>query len=286
MIALTFNLLLKNAGINPKEVYLVRHKDTRIAQSLLRSRGSSPYELWLTQRNKFETYQQLQGGDCFRKRDWIASFVATPWNETLFVGLYRKQGCGKLPVELRVCPVSGKPVSDDNCVYYDLVLNERLLEWSGKLTIEWGDGFRAWIQNADSKESGDKKIVEIRKEVQESPFPGYREFRHENIAEIQSVLPSWQVALRNCKGIYLLTCKDHGEPYVGKADGDCGFWGRFITYATTVHGGNEGMKQHKCSGYTVTILEAIATPTLDELDLLESLWKDKLGSRKWGLNEN
>ena len=49
---------------------------------------------------------------------------------------------------------------------------------------------------------------------------------------------------------------------------------------------DEGMKKHSTSGDTATILEAVATPTLGELDRLESLWKDKLGSRKWGLNEN
>ena len=282
---LTFNLLLRDANLDPKDVYLVRHKDTRITKGLLQSRGSSPFELWLTQRNQFETYQQLQGEDCFRKRDWIASFVVTPGDETLFAGIYRKRGWGKPPEQLRECPVSGKPVSDSH-VHYDLVREDRLSEWVGKVTIEWGDGFRAWIQNADSKDSGDKNILEIRRTIREHPFPGYREFRHENIAAIQSIWPSWQDALRNCKGIYLLTCKDHGELYVDKADGDDGFWGRFSTYAATGHEGNEGMKEHRTSGYAVTILEATATPVQGELDRLESLWKDKLGTRTWGLNEN
>jgi len=90
-----------------------------------------------------------------------------------------------------------------------------------------------------------------------------------------------------CKGIYLLTCKDHGEQYVGKADGEDGFWGRFSQYGATVHGGNEGMKPHKTSGYMVTILEALATPVPGEINEMERLWKRKLGSlEKWGLNKN
>ncbi len=283
---LTFNLLLQDAGLEPKDVYLVRHKDTRIAKGLLRSRGSSPYELWLTQKNKFEWYQQIQAEDCFRKRKWIAAFVVTPGDETLFAGIYRKQGLGKLPEQLRECPVSGKPVSDDTHIYYDLALDERLNELAGLLTIEWGAGFRAWIQNADSMESGPKKVLEIRQTIQEETFPGYREFQYGNISEIQSIWPSWQEALRRSKGIYLLKCKETGRQYVGKADGDEGFWGRFANYAATVHGGNEGMKRHSTTGYAVTILEALATPTQGELDRLESLWKDKLGTRKWGLNEN
>jgi hypothetical protein len=282
---LSFNLLLQQANLDQRDIYLVRHKDTRIAKGVLRSRGSSPYNLWLTQRDKFDCYQQLQGDHCFSKRNWIAAFVVTPGDETLFAGMYRKQGVGRLPEQLRECPVSGKAVNDETHVYYDLVPDDLLSEWRGRLTIEWGGGFRAWIQNADSRDSGDKEIVEIRKSLQEHPFPGYREFRHD-IAGIQQIWPSWQSPLKSCKGIYLLTCKDTGKQYVGKADGDDGFWGRFCQYAETGHGGNEGMKPHRTSGYTATILEALATPALGEIDRLERVWKEKLGTRMWGLNKN
>lgn len=285
MNALTFNLLLREAGLDPKNVYLVRHKDTRIAKGVLRTRGSSPYQLFRTQPEKFEVYQQLQGKQCFGKRDWLASFVVAPRDETLFVGIYRKCGCGKPPKQLQECPVSGSPVYDNKHFYYDLAQDDRLSELKGRLVIAWGEGFRAWIQNADSKDSGDKKVLEIRKVEHEPEFPGYREF-NENISEIPNIWPSWQSHLAKCKGIYLLTCKDHGKHYVGKADGEDGFWGRFNQYATTGDGGNEGMKPHKTSGYRVTILEASATPMSGELDQLEKLWKLKLGSREWGLNKN
>jgi hypothetical protein len=282
---LSFNLLLQQANLDARNVYLVRHKDTRIAKGLLRSRGSSPYNLWLTQKEKFECYQRLQCEDCFRKRNWIAAFVVTPEDETLFAGMYRKGGIGKLPDELRECPVSGKPVGNETHLYYDLAQDDLLSEWIGRLTIDWGGGFRSWIQNADSKESGDKKILEIRKDFQEPPFPGYREF-HRDIAGIERIWPSWRSQLKNCKGIYLLTCKDTGKQYVGKADGEDGFWGRFCQYAETGHGGNEGMKPHQTSGYVVTILEALVTPALGDIDRLEVIWKEKLGSRIWGLNKN
>lgn len=74
--------------------------------------------------------------------------------------------------------------------------------------------------------------------------------------------------------------------YVGKADGEKGFLGRFLEYAETGHGGNEGMKRHKHNSYAVTILDAIATPARNEIDSLEKLWKDKLMTREFGLNEN
>jgi hypothetical protein len=282
---LTFNLLLTEAGLDPKDVYLVRHKDTRIAAGRLQARGSSPYALWLNRREDFETYQQLQSEECFRKREWIASFVVPPNNETLFAGIYRKIGCGNLPDQLTECPSTGKTVNSETHVFYDLACDHRLDVWVGRLVVEWGEGYRAWIQNADSKDSGNKPILELRKAGHEPPFPGYRDF-HEHIKDIPSIPPTWQSHLKNCKGIYLLTCKDHGKIYVGKADGNEGFWGRFNEYAESGHGGNQGLKVHQTSGYMVTILEVLATPEPGELDRLEALWKKKLGSREWGLNKN
>jgi hypothetical protein len=282
---LTLNLLLREAGLDPKDVYLVRHKDTRIAAGRLQARGSSPYASWLNRREDFETYQRLQSEECFRKREWIASFVVPLSNETLFAGIYRKLGCGEVPDHLTQCPSTGKAVNRDTHFYYDLVRDERLNDWEGRLVVEWGEGYRAWIQNADSKESGDKRVLELRRAGEEPPFPGYRDF-HEHIKDVLSIPLTWRSHLKKCKGIYLLSCKDHGKLYVGKADGDDGFWGRFSEYAETGHGGNEGMKIHQTSGYVVTILEALATPEPGELDRLEALWKRKLGSREWGLNKN
>jgi len=287
MATLTFNLLLEKAGIDPKDVYLVRHQDKRTRKSVLRSRNSSLsiYELWMAKPGEFEKYQQLQGSNRFGKRNHLASFVVTPSKDTLFVGFYKKLSAGKPPAELHECPFSGRSVNRKTDFYYDFEKDQSFSQFEGKLVVNWGTGYRNWVQKADSKESGNKNILEIRKTDHEPAFPGYREFR-EDIAGIQAIWPSWQSHLSKCKGIYLLTCKDHGEMYVGKADGLDGFLGRFNEYAVTGHGGNEGMKPHKTSGYMVTILEALATPVPGELGHLETLWKDKLGSCKWGLNKN
>lgn len=282
---LTFSLLLKQAGLDPKDVYLVRHKDTRIAKGVLRSRGSSPYQLWATQKEQFECYQRLQGEDCFARRNWVASFVVTPAQETLFAGIYRKRGFAKFPRELRECPVSGVPVSDETHYFYDLLHADVLGEWEGRIVVAWGNGFRAWIQSADSKVSEDKKILAIRESRHEEPFPGFREFRIK-VGNVRSLWPSWQEKLRYAKGIYLLTCIDHGDQYVGKADGEDSFWGRFCQYADQSHGGNLGMKPHVTSGYVVSILEVLGTTIPEEMDRLERIWKEKLGTRKWGLNKN
>ncbi len=277
---LTFNLLLQRAGLDPKQVYLLRHQDKRISRKLVRSR--STFELWRDHREKFETYQKLQAKDRFSKRTFLASFVVTPspQNETLFVGIYEIHSAGKPPSILINDPVSGTEVSKH--FYYDLRHNNLLEGFEGKLTIEWGRGFLSWCQKADS---GDKRIIEIRQETKEEPFPGFRGFL-KNIDEIPSLWPTWIRQLRNAKGIYLLTCKGCGKQYVGKADGDDGFYGRFCQYAEDSHGGNLDMKEHKTTGYSVAILEVNSTPDPSELDRLETLWKLKLGTKEWGLNKN
>src|SRR5208283_4893301 len=141
------------------------------------------------------------------------------------------------------CPVTKRPVSDMDYIFYILDRDEKLADLAGRLMINWGNGYLAWIQRADVVE--EKTIIEIRKDrVRDEEFPGYRAFQW-SIAEIQSIWPSWQDALCRSKGIYLLTCKDTGKQYVGKADGEDGFLGRFLCYADTGHGGNEGMKKHR-----------------------------------------
>lgn len=285
---LTFNLLLKEAGINPKDVYLARHQDKRTPKSILRSHNSPPslYELWMTNPVEFEKYQRLQSNNCFSKRNHLASFVATPSKDTLFVGMYKMQGAGKPPADLNVCPFSGRIVNRKTAFYYDFEKDERFSKYEGKLVVNWGTGYRRWSQNADSKKAGNKEIIEISNGRKEPKFPGFSEFKWD-ISEIEMIPESWKRILESSKGIYLQQCMACGSMYVGKADGEEGFWGRFRAYARTRHGGNEGMKRHHHNRYVVTIMEVVPKRYLGDIDKIESTWKDKLGSReKWGLNKN
>jgi hypothetical protein len=288
MVNLTFNLLLERAGINPKDVYLVRHQDKRTPKRVLRSRNSSLslYELWVTKPREFEKYQQLQGSNRFGKRNHLASFVVTPSKDTLFVGIYKKHSAGKPPADLHECPFSGRRVNRKTDFYYDLEKDQSFSEFEGKLVVNWGTGYRNWVQKADSKKAGNKEIIEISDKRKEPKFAGFSKFEHD-ISDIEVIPDSWKKILESSKGIYLQRCKDCGSIYVGKADGEEGFWGRFRGYARTGHGGNEGMKRHNHTRYIVTILEVVPERYLGDIDKIESTWKDRLGSReKWGLNKN
>ena len=81
---LMFNTILREAGIPLADVRLLRHKDQRA------TKGRTPYELWRDDRPQFEMYQSIQGfaGRKKLKVSYWASFVGTPSDDTLFVGIY------------------------------------------------------------------------------------------------------------------------------------------------------------------------------------------------------
>src|SRR5947209_4246210 len=85
------NYFFRNAGIDLARARLVRHQDNRAAS------GSSPHDLWMAADGRFEMYQRIQGKERFKSVDRVIAFVATPLDETLFVGVYQVRGVGKVP---------------------------------------------------------------------------------------------------------------------------------------------------------------------------------------------
>jgi hypothetical protein len=269
-----FNTLLRDEGINPAHVKLVRHQDTRWAGRL------TPYQLWRAADGSFGIYQQIQKKPVFRGARLIAAFVATPLNETLFVGMYEVKGIGKAAPGL-LDPISGRDVGGFH--FYDLVASPKLLQYRERLIIEWGLGYRSWVQWAHKR---DKTIVEIHRAASEPPFPGFLDFC-ERLSNLTGVPASWRAALSAVDGIYLFTHPDTGKQYVGSAQGVGGFWGRWEQYAASGHGGNRRMQDIPAADYQVSVLEvASSSAGTDFIMKMETRWKQKLMSRKFGLNAN
>jgi len=63
----------------PGGVRLVRHQDNRAAS------GCTPYNLWRAADGRLETYQRIQKRKVFHIGNLLASFVATPTDDTLFI---------------------------------------------------------------------------------------------------------------------------------------------------------------------------------------------------------
>lgn len=273
-----FAMLLDQCGLARADVRLLRHQE-------IRHRGfPSPYILWRDDPRRFESYQQTQSfknASVLNAKYW-ASFVGLPDKETLFVGLYRVLDRQPL-IQDRIHPVNGSIEIAGSCDFYTLEMSDDLFDLTGRLLIDWGAGYRSWIQRADSKE---KPIVELRKEFKEPEFPGFSGFICK-LSEIDTMPSGWLSALWSTRGIYLLTCPKTKEQYVGSAAGSMGFVGRWRDYALTGHGGNIGLKAREASDYQISILETVGSSTTEaEILTLEVLWKDKLQSREMGLNRN
>ncbi len=274
-IMISFNTLLQAEAIDPATVKLVRHQEKRI------NGRPTPYQLWKLRDGGFEKYQSIQSRPkIFAEAELLASFVVTPLNETLFVGLYAIEGLRKAPAGL-IDPISGESVAGLD--FYDLKRVHQLSDYVGRLSIVWGDGYRAWVQRAESNK---KNVVEIRRNENEQPFPGFLDFR-ERLSGLASVPIAWREVLSSVGGIYLLTCPNTGKQYVGSAHGAAGFWGRWEEYAANGHSGNRRMMDLPASDYRVDILEVAASSTsVDSLIQMENRWKEKLGTRESGLNAN
>jgi hypothetical protein len=268
---LTFNSVLSAAGIPSGDVLLMRHQDGRS------TKGRTPFRLWRDSPVHFEIYQSHQRIDRRQNlnRPYWASFVGTPKNETLFVGLYRMKGFHPNEAEL-IEPHNDEVKPAGTVNVFNLSLASELSDLIGLLYIDWGPGQRAWIQLAENHE---KPIVELQRELREPDFPGYAAFMAA-LSEIESLPQNWATVLAVARGVYLITCPRTLEQYVGAAVGESGFLGRWWDYARTGHGGNVALKSREPSDYSVSILEvAGSAATVDEILALEARWKAKLKTR-------
>jgi hypothetical protein len=211
-MTLTFKTVLADAGIDATKVRLLRHQDARADY------GRTPYEMFRNDRPAFELYQSHQSPKLrsHLKADYWASFVGTSDKRTLFCGLYRSRYVG---IGARDVPWPHRAGRSDRAGHYDLyelTLLDALKSYSGLLFIDWGDSPRSWIQRRT-----DKSITELYRELKEPDFPGFSKFI-KHLSELDFVPTEWVAILRNQKGIYLLTCPETKEQYVGKQGSELG----------------------------------------------------------------
>ena len=273
-MTLSFRALLESDGIDPRDVVLLRHCPIGIAD---------PVSAWRADRAGFESFQSFQAirrRSNFQRPIW-ASFTPTRTGQTLFVGLYSASLIGPVAPGEFDC-FTNRLIDHERAERYACTVRPELTDYTGRLFVDWGAGTRAWVQRGTT----DKPITELRRSFEEPKFPGYLEIV-EPLSAVPTLPSRWAEFLRQGKGIYLLTCPRTKEQYVGKADGADGFWGRWITYATTGDGGNVRLKSRERSDYQVSILEvAGSAATSDEILRMEMRWKAKLQTREMGLNGN
>ncbi len=279
-MALRFNQLLVDAGLDPGEVRLLRHQTSM-------GGGRSLLEAWRSDRPAFEDYQALQLGAkraSFARPYW-AAFFGTWDGRTLFGGIYEAGTPRGLPEAVEV-PLTGTIEPPGTVDRYTTRLIDLLSDYSGRLYIDWGGGSsgkRSWNQRADAQ---NKCITELHISEAERPFPGLMAIASP-FSTIGEAPSGWIQRLSEARGVYLLSCPRNGELYVGSATGAGGFWSRWQDYRRNGHGGNAALVDREPTDWRVSVLQvAGSADTPDDILAMEAMWKLKLQSRGLGLNRN
>lgn len=265
---ITIQELLYNRGISRSaRVKLVRHKDRRL----------DIYNMYRTDKPAFIDYQNTQSNDVFRDVEYIVSFIGEEQVLARFVGVFQVTG--------RTHDGAHYKYTMEEVDGYD-DLKERVI-------IRWGNpiSWHQWIRN-------EMEVVEISAGLHYKRFTDYFDLILD-FTELQDIIVNkyadWYKLLSSIKGIYLITDNHQGKLYVGSAYGEEGIWGRWRDYvATNGHGGNKSLKdlidgdwQYAVKYFQFSILMLLPkTVTPDEAIRKEQLFKRKLGSNTFGLNNN
>lgn len=275
--------LLTGAGINLSRTKLIRHNMTNHVVATNYAHGY------------LELYQSIQSPDRFKNCDMVISFLGTEGTNGVFQGCYR---VGEFtPYDRANLPVDFLPDGGMNSdsVIFELTKTDLLADLKDRLVIDWGKGAINWCQNGTTE----KELLAIRPAVSEISFTSYDKvlLSFEALQKIiynKAAYKEWEDKLSAVAGVYLITDTKTGKLYVGSASGEQGgIWGRWSEYARTKHGGNKRLVElitadtDYCNNFQFSILEVFPVKR-DRHEVLEyeQLYKKKLGSIKFGLNDN
>lgn len=275
---ITIQELLYNRNLDPKsKTKLVRHKDNRL----------DLYSMYTIERDKFLIYQSQQGNDAFKGLDYIVSFIGEEGSLSRFIGVFKILNTQKLP---------DKSASIDGGLYQYFYEMEEVLGFEDlkeRAIVDWGKGTRSWVQWLQNE----KEVVEIQPGLHYRQFTDYFDFilDFQQLTEIvTNQYKDWKRMLSVTKGIYLISDVNTGKLYVGSAYGEEGIWGRWRSYVVTKgHGENKTLKElvsqdaNYANNFRFSILMLLpSATTADQAIKKEALFKRKLGTNSFGLNNN
>lgn len=278
---ITLHKIFEIYGINPARVRIVRHGNKEIP-ILKTFHENFP---------RFEAYQSYQIPRKLGDASSIAVFAPYFKTTALFLGLWDIFGCTEnsnfTNDTLKELKRHSLPESwFRDLVRYDLKRNHTLDELSERLVIEWGAATVSWVQTKD------KEVIELKGKESIGDFQAFDQvsLTYQDL-KIMAQYPdsnlTWIKALSSVNGVYLIQDTLSGRLYVGSAYGEQGIYGRWSNYAQNGHGGNLELKNIDPSNFVFSILEIVpATMTADEVIEHENRWKEKLGTRQFGLNNN
>jgi hypothetical protein len=299
MLDLTLKDLIKLEGLEYENLKfrIVRHKMNR--------KGWEDFDNLIRFDNEMlSAFAGSQERLVYKDADIILTFVALPGTKALFrtahinhgqisFNQYKKYYKGYKPfLNYRKNNSREENVLDD--LYFYKLEDSNLLEsYKNRLVIEWGKSTVSWVQS-----SVEKEVTEIYPKGFVSLFPGWDKVHlsHKELTEIinnPNGNKDWYEYLSRHSGVYVIFDSSTGNQYVGSASGGKGIWSRWEGYVKTGHNGNKGLKalakDNPDFANTFTYsLHHVFPKTVSKKDVLyyESLLKNKLGSRAFGLNEN
>lgn len=281
MAILYFSDVLKKVGLKPEKVKLIRHA--------LTDKGFRDcYE-----QNMVLEYTRQQKQGFSKGYDYWCVFISGKGTLAKLFACYKVGE--SVPDTLDVMP-RGFPHPESfqgKEAYFDLQYTDLLKDYEGRLTIDWGSSTRMWHQ----KGTTEKPIISIQAD-EKKVFSGFENLilTYDELKEIisnQTVYEAWHTALSSVNAIYLIVDRQTGKQYVGSAYGKDGLLGRWSCYVNSLHGNNKLMKELICDypeqyhHFQFSILQILPkTATDDEVIQTETLYKKKLLTIPFGLNDN
>tara|TARA_Y100000385_G_scaffold135691_1_gene140964 strand:+ start:2129 stop:2950 length:822 start_codon:yes stop_codon:yes gene_type:complete len=185
-----------------------------------------------------------------------------------------------------------KDLNKFNAVGYEYETLTQYEKYFGRLIVKFKNKSQTMIRLANSV-INDCEVHQILPDTFDNDiFPGYENVNVSWI-ELSRVVTkeSWRTALKNQKGIYLITDKSNGKMYVGSATGEDMILGRWKSYIKNGNGGNVGLKkldfEYIKSNFTYSILDIYKSTVNDESIIArENWWKETLHTRQFGYNKN
>lgn len=185
-----------------------------------------------------------------------------------------------------------KDLNKLNAVGYEYKKIDKYEKYFGRVVVRYHNKSQNLVRRAESL-IHEMEVESILPDVYSNDvFPGYENV---NISwnELKRNInkESWKTALKNQKGVYLISDTKTGKFYIGSAYGKEMLLNRWNSYLKTGHGGNAELKSlnfdYVKENFHYSILE-IYKSTVDNETVIkrESWWKQILLSREFGYNKN
>jgi hypothetical protein len=272
---------LKDAGLSINDrAKMVRHKEVK--------RKIDLYYLYRYEREKFLFYQSTEWDDIFKETDYIVSFIGEEGTLSRFIGVYEIKFLEKFDT-----PQLDPGIKDRSYnILYEMKEVPGFEDLKERVIIDWGKSTLAWRQNLCNI----KEVKEITPGF-DDVFPSYPNVILK-FGELKNIIeksyPVWKKMLSAVNCIYVILDNSNGKMYVGSTYSREGIWGRWSEYVqTNGHGDDVVLKElikadeTYANNFTFSILHILPiNVSLDQAVREETLFKNKLGTIKFGYNKN